>query len=271
MKIPYYWINVDNSKYRRIFMEQQFKKLELENKRISAITPETLETVINDKSPYYCGNNFCKCNNCDDCKFEYSCSSSHLVAIREGYKSGEEYFIVCEDDIYIPFTIDFDKLIKNLPEDWELFQMMVLDGEANKLLYSNYKNNIEYMKYDKDLHFFSTGMYLINRKGAEKLLNMFIDTTTDKFELTTRTPIKQADFLLYINVNTYTSTFPFCFPNLKFVSEIHPTHIYYHIEAIKKISENLNNSEYKNRFITKYHSFEEFDKFFINYIKNNNI
>ena len=149
--------------------------------------------------------------------------------------------------------------------------MIVLDRDANKYVYNEfYKNGIDFIKYHKDLHLFSTGMYLINRKGAEKIINYFMDTTTDKFELTSRTSIIQTDFLLYMNVNTYTTTYPLCFPNVKFISEIHPLHYQYHIQAIHNIDINLKDSEYKNQYVLNYYPFEEFDKFFINYIKENN-
>jgi len=256
--IIFYWINIDKSIYRRKFMEKQFEIHKINNKRISAITPEKLNDLLIDNEPYYCGNECCKYNNCNDCKFEYSCSTSHLEAIKEGYKSGKEYFIICEDDIYFPFKIDYNELIKSLPDDWDIFQMMVLDEEANINLYNNYyKKNINYIKFNPYMRLFSTGMYLINRKGAKKLLKLFIDNKNNKYELTSKTINRQADFLLYMNTNTYTSTFPYCHPNLNFISEIHPNHFYLHLSSIKKIRENLEDSNNKNKFILEYYPFEE--------------
>lgn len=266
MKINYYWINIDNSIYRKIFMELQFKLYNIDNKRISAVTPDNLSNYILDNPPYICGNNSCCYNNFKDCPLEYSCSLSHLEAIKQGYNDGNEYFIVCEDDIYFPFNINFEKIINNLPSDWEIFQMMVLDSDANNNLYKLYQDNINYIKYDNISKFYSTGMYLINRKGAEKILNKFFNNDLNKYELTNKTIIRQADFLIYMNANTYTSTFPFCYPNLKFISEIHPSHYFFHKESINKIKENINNSNNTNNFIDEFYNFDEFEKLFIQYI-----
>jgi len=268
MNINYYWINIDNSLYRKKFMELQFQKLNINNYRISAITPNTLEDYINDKSPYFCGNSCCNYNQNKDCPLEYSCSVSHLEAIKNGYKANDNYFIVCEDDIYFPFKINYDELIKDLPDDWDIFQMMVLDHDANIELYKLYENNINWIKFNPNNRLFSTGMYLINRKGANKLLKKFINNKNNKYELTSKTQIKQADFLLYMNVNTYTSTFPFCYPNLKFISEIHPNHYFLHQASINKIKDNLNKSNNKNKYIQDYYDFNDFEEYFINIINN---
>jgi GR25 family glycosyltransferase involved in LPS biosynthesis len=271
MNICYFWINIDTSNYRRIFMEKQFEKLGYNNKRISAITPQKLKDVIIDEPPYNCGNSCCGYNNYNDCPMEYACSSSHLEAIKEGYKSGDDYFIVCEDDIYLPFKIDFEKIIKTLPENWEIFQMMVLDDSANEKLKEAFDEGNHFIQYNPIMKLFSTGMYLINRKGAKKLISIFMDNKTNKFELTPKTIIRQADFLLYMNVNTYTSTFPYCFPNIKFISEIHPNHFYLHQASIRQIYKNLNEWNHNNQFILDYYPFEDFDNFYINYLKENHL
>ena len=109
--MKYYWINIDSSVYRKIFMELQFNLSNINNQRISAITPELLSQVLEDKPPYKCGNSVCNYNDFRDCPFEFSCICSHLTAIKEGYNSGEDYFIVCEDDIYFPFKINYDDLL----------------------------------------------------------------------------------------------------------------------------------------------------------------
>jgi len=245
-------------------MEQQFKYFNIDNQRIRAITPEILPIIINDKPPYFCGNNCCLYNNCNDCKFEYACSASHLQAIKEGYNSGADYFIVCEDDIYFPFKIDFDNLIKELPTDLDIFQMMVLDDEANQTLYNDfYKKKINFIEFNPAKRLFSTGMYLITHKGAEKILKLFTDTTTNKYDFSDKKICKQADFLIYMSVKTYTSTFPFSIPNSKFISEIHPHHYHLHMLSINRIKENILNDNLNNKFIIDYYNFDDFDKIFM--------
>jgi GR25 family glycosyltransferase involved in LPS biosynthesis len=262
MNLKYYWINIENSIKRKEFMENQFKNLEYKNIRINAITPDDFSEILEDKPPYFCGNNCCLLNNCNDCKFEYACICSHLKAIQEGLKNGDEYFIVCEDDILIPFEIDFEKIIKNLPKDFDIFQMMVLDEEANNFLYNHLINtNDIYINYNPYKSFYSTGMYLITHNGASKILEKTINKISLKYDFINFNMLKQADFFLYMNVNTYTSTFPLCIPNINLISEIHPQHLILHKKAIIKILEIMNYSD-------KY-PYIKIKKFITNNISNN--
>lgn len=274
MDIKYYWINIDKSIERRIFMEEQFKIRGIANQRISAITPETLETVIEDKPPYDCGSCCCIHNNHKDCILEYSCSCSHLKAIKEGYESGAPYFIVCEDDIYFPFEIDFSKMIEQLPKNFGICQLMVLDEGGNNYLYDECfkEKNLIFVKFEHSKRLFSTGFYLISRQGAKQLLDLCTNKETNKFDFRYIEGWKQADYILYCHINTYTLTLPFCFPILLFISEIHPNHYPFHKSAIEKILSIINEVQYNNPFITNHY---DFDNFYNHYkelltIKNNN-
>jgi len=270
MNIKYFWINIDKSLDRRLFMEEQFKQKNIDNQRISAITPEKLQDILEDKPPFYCGNECCLYNNCNDCKYEYSCTCSHLDAIKEGYKSGAEYFIVCEDDIYFPFKLDFDKMIGILPKDFDIVQMMVLDADGNRILYDDYHKNrkVLFIGFDPSKRLFSTGMYLISRNGAKKLLNRCINKKTLKYDFREIKTIKQADFFLYMNVNTYTSTFPFCYPTLIFISEIHPNHYILHKNSVEKILSIINDNQLLHPFIIDYYPYEDFMNYYKGLLTN---
>jgi len=248
--IKFYWINMDKCKDRKEFMENQFDIYKIPNERIEAITPETLETIIEDKPPYICGSICCTYNNNEDCKYEYSCIASHLKAIKKGLEEEHDFFVICEDDIYLPFELNLDKMIKeNLHLKFDILQLMVLDQEANINIYDFYNNNINFIPFDPNLRLFSTGLYLISREGALKLLEIYTNKTTGKFILANSNLRKQADFFIYMSVNTYTSTFPYCIPNLNFISQIHPHHIYVHKTAINAIIENINKGNNKNPYI----------------------
>jgi GR25 family glycosyltransferase involved in LPS biosynthesis len=242
MNLKFFWINIGDSINRKNFMEIQFKNLNYDNKRIEAITPNDFDDVLEDKPPYFCGNQCCILNDCKDCKFEFACNCSHLKAIRDGYEEGHEYFIVCEDDIYMPFEIDFENLIKNLPIDFEIFQMMVLDDGATQTLYDHLKKTKEfYVKYNPNNAYYSTGMYIITHNGAKRILDNLINNMTLKFDFRHIDYLKQADFLLYLTANTYTTSFPLCIPNINLISEIHPQHILLHKNSILKILDIMNN------------------------------
>jgi len=272
MNIKYFWINIDKSTNRCLFMEEQFKLRNIRNERINAITPDKLDTVLEDKPPFFCGSPVCYNNNCKDCKFEFSCSCSHLEAIKAGYKSGEDYFIVCEDDVYLPFKINFERLIGSLPEDFDIAQLMVLDVNGNSFLYDDcFKNRkLLFTKFDHTKALYSTALYLISRKGAKKFLNMMINKQSLKYDLRNFTTSKQADFLLYMSVNTYTCTFPLCFPSLLFISEIHPEHFILHKHAIDKIYNIFNDNKLMHPFITDYYPYEEFYNHYKALNNNNN-
>ncbi len=260
MDIKYYWINIDKSKERALFMEEQFKLRNINNQRISAITPNHLDAILEDKAPFDCGSPACIYNDHNDCKFEFATTCSHLNAIKEGYKSEAPYFIVCEDDIYFPFKLNYEKMIEVLPNDFDIVQLMVLDLKGNTYLNDEcFKKKGElFTKFDCTKGFFSAGMYLVSRKGAKNLLNLFTNKKTLKYDFTEVKSLKQADFLLYMYVNTYTSTYPFCFPIQLFISEIHPNHFYLHKQAIDKIIEIINESQLKNPFISDFYPLDTF-------------
>jgi GR25 family glycosyltransferase involved in LPS biosynthesis len=275
MEIKHYWINTDKSQHRRAFMEFQFKLSGTDNQRITAITPETLSNVLTDEPPFYCGNPCCKYMDCRDCPFEYSCTCSHLEAIKTGFLSNAPYFIVCEDDIYFPFKINYHKLIEKLPENWDILQMMVLDTDKYDELFKLHyiKNNQLFIKFEPYKQLFSTGMYLISHQGASKLLNIYTNQDSGKYELNKIPVIKQADFIIYMSVNTYTTTIPFCMPYLRFISDIHPHHFNIHklsiekiIDVINKINQNHQNPLINDLIINRY-NFNEFDNLFISIIQ----
>lgn len=259
--IKYYWINIDNAIERKNFMEFQFKKRNINNKRISAITPNNLQNYIDDKPPYNCGYPDCKLNNFKDCPIEYSVLCSHLEAIKEGYNSGEEYFIICEDDIYFLFDIDFEKIINNLPKNIEIIQMMVISYNHTNYFYNNfYKNNIHFINYNPITP--SAGFYLINRKGAEKILNTYINKNTNKYNFTNCNFLKLADVLIYQTCNTCVSTFPLCIPNINFKSQIHPHHYEDHKKAFEIIDKITKENYSNNPLILNYYPCEDFEKLF---------
>ena len=216
MNIKFFWINIDGSNERKEFMEKQFETLNIDNIRISAITPKDFPKVLEEKEPYYCGNPECLVNNNKNCKFEYGCVSSHIKALREALKTNDNYFIIIEDDIYLPFKINFEKLINEMPKDAEIIQMMILYANSVNSLYDHvYSKGIKFFKYQKILP--STGMYLITRKGAENLVKLYYNKNTAKYDFTNFNDIKAADILLYTSVCTYVTTFPYCHPNIKLI------------------------------------------------------
>jgi hypothetical protein len=69
----------------------------------------------------------------------------------------------------------------------------------------------------------SAGMYIISRKGAEKLVNRYYKNNMYDFNDCEYQIV--ADVALYQSVNTYATTFPTAYPNINMGSEIHPDHL----------------------------------------------
>ena len=230
-RIKHFWINVDKNEKRKTFMETQFKSIGIKNYRISAITPNDFDNVLAQKRPLSC-----KHPGCTSCEYEYACISSHIKALQHALnvsQDSNEWFVIMEDDIYLPFDIDYYKLIQDAPKDAELIQTLILYGPTVKILYDLHLQNIKFIKWQYLLP--STGMYLISRKGAEKLVNMFFKN--NKYDFSSSPFQIVADVTLYSSINSYATTFPFAYPNIDMGSEIHPDHLKAHSAAIKDIKD----------------------------------
>jgi len=233
MGMKHYWINIDKSQDRRAFMEEQFKKNSLDNVRVSAITPHDFDEVLEDKRPLTC-----KHPGCVRCEYEYACISSHIKAMIEGLKDeSNDWFVVMEDDIVIPFDIDYNKMIGELLKEAptaQLVQLLILYGPTVKALYNlSITQNMPFIKWQYLLP--STGMYIISREGAEILVGKYFKN--NKYDFTTCEYQVVADVALYSSINSYATTFPFAYPNIDLVSEIHPEHYEAHKQTYLDIRE----------------------------------
>jgi GR25 family glycosyltransferase involved in LPS biosynthesis len=227
--MKHYWINIDKNEKRQKFMSSQFEKLGIQNQRISAITPRDFDVILEQKRPLTC-----KYPGCITCEYEFACLCSHIKAMQEALKSEDDYFIIMEDDIHIPFIIDYNALIKNIPDDTQILQMMILYGPTVLHLYDFFKlSGMHYIPWQYLLP--STGMYLITRKGAQMLVDMFYNTNTMKYDFSSSPHQIVADVLLYKTVKTYVTTVPYCVPFIEMGSDIHPDHLIAHEVAIRDI------------------------------------
>jgi GR25 family glycosyltransferase involved in LPS biosynthesis len=259
--LTYYWINLDKACDRRSFMEKQFNKNGIKNKRVSAYSPIDLEHILMDKPPYNCGYPECIENGCKNCPIEYAVVCSHLKAIEEGYKSGEDYFIVCEDDIGFPFEIDFEKMVNGVPKEIDIIQMMVITEGHTDYFYNNfYKNKVYFIRYKPITP--SAGFYLVSRKGAKRLLDLYLNN--DKYNFQNCNFLKLADVLIYQSVNTIVATMPLVIPNINFNSQIHIEHEATILNpAHYKIIEVIKDNKGENPFIKKwYYPLEEVENLF---------
>jgi GR25 family glycosyltransferase involved in LPS biosynthesis len=239
MNLVHYWINLSRSIKRRVFMENQFNNRNIKNYRVSAITPDDFDILLENKRPLTC-----KHPGCINCEYEFACISSHIKAMKAGLdddnNKNNEWFVIMEDDMFIPYNINYDELIKDAPKDFDIIQLCISYGNTVKILYNELfiKNKENFIKWRYLLP--CAGMYIISRKGAEKLVNKFY--INGKYDFSSCEYQIVADVALYSTVNTYATTFPCAYPNIEMGSEIHPHHLDAHNSAIIDIKKVLNHA-----------------------------
>jgi GR25 family glycosyltransferase involved in LPS biosynthesis len=211
IKYPIYWINLKKSVDRYNNIKKQFKKYKLINKRINAVNgkSDNLNKLVKNKLSFFRSN-----------KIEISCLLSHLFAIRKSIKNNDNISIICEDDLcfdLIPhWKIKLDKLIDELPYDWDIVNL----APTNHLFLQNNINSDKNFVTWKNYHW-GAMCYLINRKGMLKL-NKNHNLMDKKFIINTDKSAV-ADDVLYSKLNSYTVTKPL-FTYLNNGSTIHSYH-----------------------------------------------
>ena len=256
--IPYtfYWITLDNinddklckeSMLRQSKLFNQFKKYSIKNIKVSATHYKKLVINKNKKN-----RTFIKKHNTNivHLKKILACSISHLFAIKKFYndcllnitvrnnkvsfkknKCITDIGIICEDDLsfkYIrkwPHSIQH--IIKNTPKKWDILKLSETLSKIDKNYFTN-KNDNMYIK--KNL--WSTLCYVINRKCAKKLVNMYFKNN----EIIINDNLINAEQLFNKqNLNVYTYKLPlFTYLNpKKYQSLIHNNHLPLHIRGYK--------------------------------------
>lgn len=227
--MKHYWINMEKSTLRKNFMETQFSRLDIDSKRINAVTPQDFDSQLAHKRPLTC-----KHPGCTSCEYEFACISSHIKVMKYALETSDDnHFVIMEDDIKVPYIIDYENMIKDAPNDFDILQLLILYGPTVKYLYKNLylDKNVKFIKWQYLLP--STGMYIISRSGAQKLVNKFYKN--NKYDFNDCEYQIVADVALYQTVNTYATTFPTSYPNINMGSEIHPEHLAAHKITIDDI------------------------------------
>jgi GR25 family glycosyltransferase involved in LPS biosynthesis len=243
--MKYYYINLDDSVDRRIFMENQFLMLNITNyERISGITDKTVDCFVHEDdkkdNKYICDitNKYFK--NCKNCKIERAVLQSHLKAIQRGYDNGDEYFVILEDDITIPYNIDFNKLINEfVPNDWEILQLSCSMPATIKTLYEIFEEKkILFIPWQMIIA--CAGSYICNRKAVKKILDTY--KKKGKWRFKDIEYCRLADVMIFQIFKTYSSTFPMYYSNIGMGSLIHPDHLPIHEEGVHLIKKIIKES-----------------------------
>lgn len=197
-----YWVNLDRSTDRLIsmldmFNDTIFNKIIIE--RFSAFDAQMQHIHINK---FF--------NNVYQIKAVHGCLLSHIEIIRKFNNSSYTNALILEDDC----TLDFKKywkhnitnIINNAPTDWDIIMLSYFippNSNKNNSLIDWTKNNNNYSTEEA----YSTLSYIINQKGATKLLNKIYNNNNNTYSLDPRLHI-DADRYIFQSVNTYTFKYP---------------------------------------------------------------
>lgn len=113
---------------------------------------------------------------------ELGCTISHLEAMRQAIynnRSSSKYAVITEDDIYIPFDINFQKLAEAAPPDFGILQLFNSNEESMVSVWKMYRRNQEQNTWvpnrvGQAASFWSTCAYLINREILRPIIDKVI-------------------------------------------------------------------------------------------------
>jgi GR25 family glycosyltransferase involved in LPS biosynthesis len=217
-----YWVNLDRSPERRDVMNDMFNQpvfQNIPNTRFSAIDGKTVDVFSfldssEKENP--------RLNN-----VEYACLLSHLEVIRTFSESENEIVLVMEDDMSLEFQPYWKKTIKEIleeaPADWEVIQLCYIGA-------------IPESEYQPWFYQFSTGAYLINQKGAQKLMQIR-ENDVYNLKIHPNPPYLHADSFIFSYLNTYCYKYPMFIYKDDNDSLLHDGHMDAHTESKRKIVE----------------------------------
>jgi len=217
--IPVYYLNLDRSPNRKIYMENQFKRYGINHfKRIRAIDgagiKKPIKTFKKDHTSTIDGVEFW--NNYTNLKpTELACTLSHLNAIRTALNDGLEQVLIVEDDCsfaLLPYwEKTLDDYIEEFPNDWSCVSLF------NMACYID-KNLPDYIDMK---HTACNGAvaYIINRKGMKSVMEtmdndiLIMDKHHPKNNNTVSKLTSLADVFIYNRIkNCYQRKIPIFFP-----------------------------------------------------------
>lgn len=206
LSYPIYFINMDKNTTRRNFMENQFEKYNIKNYfRIQGVDIHNFK--YNFETSYKLSDK------------ERGCIAGHIITMLEFLNSEYNEAIILEDDVSLillnHLNFNLNEFIETkVPNDWEIVSLSNLlcnGGDDDK----KYDRNIKL--YERTTPYescWSATAYLINKKGAEKLIKTVFrnDTIYINYIKPEFPQYGAADDYLYALVKTYYISPSVCFP-----------------------------------------------------------
>ena len=198
------WINREADFDRRARAQVYFDSGGVCHQRIKAIVPETLPDMrvrmpLTNSRP------------------ELAIFTSHLEAIAAALHAGSPA-LVMEDDVRSHHVFDAVALLASAPPDWEILQLHVSNAQVVAELGELYLRH-GVLWYEWEPPCFSAGAYVINPRGAERILREYRPAPPDVDLSGVHAYGKLvADHLLYRRTRTYCTTIPFYYSDMDFAS-----------------------------------------------------
>jgi hypothetical protein len=197
-----YWINLDTSQDRRRNMEKIVSEFDVPNTRIKAVDGKNDETLM---SHFILGSSSIKTFS----RSQYGCLLSHLKTISQFYESSYQTVMILEDDISLEcqpyWTETLQDVMKNAPHDWEVIMLSYMSTTDFDKNYTRWSiGNPKGWMYDIN----SAISYVINRRGAKKIIDELWDSQMGKWRLGNKYN-HVADEIVYGYTQTYVYKYPF--------------------------------------------------------------
>jgi len=217
------WINLDRSVDRRENMEKIFKTYKcfdgIPITRFPAIDGKTanIDSMISVEKKTITD-------------LEYACSLSHLECIRKVAEGKpDKVVMILEDDITMEFQKYWEKSLRQImdevPKDWEIIMLCYISNKIPPDEYTLNKNE-----------YWSTASYIINQRGAKRLMDIMYDPATKKYKFDAD---KNHEIDQYVNqkVVSYTYKYPMFIYKYGEESTLHGAAIERHNQSRKRIDD----------------------------------
>ena len=215
IEYPTYCINLDRCPERKKVMERQFKKYNVNYTFCKAIDANDIsfEYEKDDKRQqerkgHYRKNGLYFKVHVKSLSMWWKkshgwlgCVLSHLIYLMMASQKKEDIICMLEDDISFQYYNKWEKSIKsiveNAPKDWSILKLHCSNLHCLKthIKSKNPYINIINMSYNDKMSFWSSGFYIINKKGMKEVLNKFYDKKNNCLNLFGDYPVSDKIFL----------------------------------------------------------------------------
>lgn len=122
---------------------------------------------------------------------ELGCTISHLEAMRQAIynnRSSSKYAVITEDDIFIPFDVNFEMLAESAPKDFGILQLFNSNEESMLSVWKMYRRDQSSHlwvpnRVGQAASFWSTCAYLINREVMKPVIDAVIENVKNTYHV----------------------------------------------------------------------------------------